>query len=76
MVCLFARLCRAQGVDFHVVPQVARSGEGSGAFLARVGLLLDVGHAVVVEVGGGGEALAAYFTNMRFLTRVNIRVVF
>ena len=36
-----------------------------------MGLLLDVGHAVIVEVGGSCEALAAHFTHVRLLSSVN-----
>ena len=36
--------------------------------------LLHVGHPVVVEVGGGGEGLAAHFTHVRLLPRVDAAV--
>ena len=46
-VFLFASLW-PQRMDLHVIPQITRGGEGSGALLAWVRLLLDVGHPVVV----------------------------
>ena len=59
------------GVDLHVVPEVARGGEGSRALLAGVRLVLDVGHAVVVEVGGGREALPTHLTHVGLLPCVD-----
>ena len=67
---LFASLW-PQRMDLHVVPQITRGGEGSGALLAWVRLLLDVGHPVVVEVRAGGEALATNFANMWLFSSVD-----
>ena len=58
-------------VDLHVVPEVARSGEGSRTLLAGVRLVLDVGHAVVVQVGGGREALPTHLAHVRLLSSVD-----
>ena len=51
--------------------QIAWGGEGLGAEAAGVGLDLLVGHAVVVEVGGGCEALAACLAPVGLLSSVN-----
>ena len=67
---LFASLW-PQRMDLHVVSQITRGGEGSGALLAGVRLLLDVGHSVIVEVGGGRETFPTYLAHMRLLSCVH-----
>ena len=69
-VFLFASLW-PQRMDLHVVPQITRGGEGSGALLAWVRLLLDVGHPVIVEVRAGGETFATNFAHMWLLASVD-----
>ena len=44
------------------MPQVTRSWKGAWALRARVGLVLDVSHPVVVQVGASSEALSTGFT--------------
>ena len=50
---------------FLVASEIARCAEGLEAAVAGVGLVLDVGHPVVVEVGAGCEALSTGLTLVR-----------
>ena len=59
---------------FLVAPEIARCAEGLEAAVAGVGLVLDVGHPVVVKVGAGSEAFAASFTLVRLLAGVDTSV--
>ena len=50
---------------FLVASEIARCAEGLEAAVAGVGLVLDVGHPVVVQVGAGCEALSTGLTLVR-----------
>ena len=56
---------------FLVASEIARCAEGLEAAVARVGLVLDMGHPVVVKVGAGCEALSTGLTLVRPFPSVN-----
>jgi hypothetical protein len=58
-------------VNIHVRFEVPGCRERLGAQATFMGLLLDMSHAVIIQVGAGGEPFAAHLTLVRFLPAVD-----
>ena len=74
LATLLASVGVVAAVNVSMLPQVTGRRERLGAVFALVWFHFLVRHAVVVEVGAGGEALATDLALVRLLARVDATV--
>ena len=71
MRATIVRLALCSCMRFLVASEIARCAEGLEAAVAGVGLVLDMGHPVVIKVGAGSEAFSTGLALVRPFPGVN-----